>query len=259
MTPFNSLDPLTPRDALLFAGFGRGPPATIPHGTVHGAFEAAADSHPHALAVRTATGPSLTYAELERRANTLANQRLTQGLGRGQRAVLVYSRGAEMVVAILAVLKAGAQYVPLDGGVVAEDALAHIVADTGAPVVLCLSRFRAKVDGAVGNGVRIIELDNDGAAPVAWRLPDESRPRAGAGPEDGAYVIYTSGTTGKPKGVDVRHGGVTNTLLAEPSRLGIGVGKNVAQLLSVSFDMGEWSPEFLFRGNKIFSPRLDKG
>ncbi|KAI1047099.1 hypothetical protein LB505_010061 [Fusarium chuoi] len=57
------------------------------------------------------------------------------------------------------------------------------------------------------------------------------------GPDDGAYVIYTSGTTGRPKGVDVRHRGVTNTLLAEPSKLGIRPGRNVAQQLNVAFDM----------------------
>lgn len=77
---------------------------------------------------------------------------------------------------------------------------------------------------------------------MVGEVEDVSRPSVKVGPQNGAYVIYTSGTTGKPKGVDVRHGNVTNTLLAEPSKLGITVGKNVAQLLSVSFDMGKpWS------------------
>jgi non-ribosomal peptide synthetase component F len=121
--------------------------------------------------------------------------------------------------------------------VVTDETLEHIFLDTGAEFVLCLKKFRPKVGGVAHPGMQIIELD--GTSPDFSRLSDESRPRVKVGSEDGAYVIYTSGTTGKPKGVDIRHGGVTNTLLAEPSKLKIGAGKNVAQLLSVSFDMGK--------------------
>ena len=236
--PFHTTG-LSARDALLFTGFGRGPTAPIPFPTVHAAFEAAADAHPLNLAVRHHTGASVTYAELERRANRLANSLIADGLTKGSRVACVYSRGIDMVVAILAVLKAGGQYIPLDGGVIVDETLAHVLKDSGAAVVLTLRRFRAKVDGVARPGTRIVELDGDEAAAGAGRVVDESRPAVGVGPEDGAYAIYTSGTTGKPKGVDVHHGGITNTLLAEPARLGMCVGKNVAQLLSVSFDMGE--------------------
>ncbi len=235
---FHNISNLSARDQLLFSGFGRGPSATIPYNVVHHAFEARVDAEPLALAVRHHTGDSVTYAELERRANVLANRLMVQGMAPGQRVCLVYSRSIEMVVAILAVLKAGGQYIPLDGAVVTAETLEHIFTDTGAPFVLCLKRFRSKVDSVARPGTHVVELDGD--TPAAEHLPDEVRPHVAVGPEDGAYVIYTSGTTGKPKGVDVHHGGATSTLLTEPARLGIRAGKNVAQLLSVSFDMGAW-------------------
>jgi non-ribosomal peptide synthetase component F len=228
----------------LFTALGTGTSVPLPHTTLTAAFHAAADAHPLAMAVVPASDAAgagaepLTYAELDRRANVLANRLLLTGLRRGARVVCVYRRGVDMCVAVLAVLKAGAQYVPLDGGVVAPETLAHVLRDAGAPAVLTLRRFRAKVDAAVpGPGTRVVELDAPGGV-AGWRLPDERRPEVTVGPEDGAYVIYTSGTTGKPKGVDVRHGGACNTLLTEPGRLGIRAGKNVGQVLSVSFDMG---------------------
>ncbi|KAI1485804.1 surfactin synthetase subunit 3 [Biscogniauxia mediterranea] len=235
---FYSLDNLSQEEQVLFNKFGRGPRADIPFSLVHRAFENVVDHFPYVTAVRHHDGTTITYGELERRANILSNDLIKRGLRPGDRVCLVVSRSIELTVGIFAVLKAGAQYVPLDGGVVAEDALAHILHDTSSRFTLCLPKFRAKVDRhATKLGIEVIELDNNNDG--AWQ-GNQMRPRVAMDTTYGAYVIYTSGTTGKPKGVDVRHKNVTNNLLVEPASLRIGVGSNVAQLLNISFDMAAW-------------------
>ncbi|KAF6829992.1 nonribosomal peptide synthetase 12 [Colletotrichum plurivorum] len=232
--PFQSLESLSLADRVLFNQFSRGPSEVVPYHVVHHAFESIAAAHPDVTAVRHYDGTTITYRELNRRANILANElRTTHGLRKGDRVVLVYSRCIEMVVFIFAVLKAGGQYVPLDGGIIPEDTLGYDIADSQAPVVLCLPRFREKVLRSVPEDrrdvVRVVDLDDNS---WIWKHGNAGHPGVIVKPDDGAYVIYTSGTTGRPKGVDVRHEGVTNTLLAEPSKLGIRVGKNVAQQLN---------------------------
>ncbi|OLN85685.1 Linear gramicidin synthase subunit C [Colletotrichum chlorophyti] len=239
---FHSLDSLSLADRVLFNQFSRGPSDAIPYHVVHHAFESVAAAHPDVTAVRHYDGTTITYRELNRRANVLANElREAHGLRKGDRVVLVYSRCIEMVVFILAVLKAGGQYVPLDGGIIPEDTLGYDIADSNAPVVLCLPKFREKVLRSVPldrrDLVRVVDLDANSGL---WKYGNAGHPGVDVSPTDGCYVIYTSGTTGRPKGVDVRHEGVTNTLLAEPSKLGIRVGKNVAQQLNVGFDMCAW-------------------
>ncbi|KAJ2902012.1 Adenylate-forming reductase [Zalerion maritima] len=237
---FHNVENIPIADRVLFSQFGRGPSVPIPYRVVHHAFEAITDEHPGHLAVRHHDGATITYSQLEHRANSLANLLVSKGLKRGNRVCCVYSRGIHMVAAILAVLKAGGQYVPLDGGVVSEESLEHIFKDTGAQFVLCLDKHKGKVlRNLPETNPLVFSLDGPDSEETLW-CGDVSRPDVGSQPEDGTYIIYTSGTTGKPKGVDVKHDGVTNTLLAEPSKLGITVGKNVAQVLSVSFDMGAW-------------------
>lgn len=245
-TSFSSLDNLSPSDRRLFNLFGRGEAANPPHSIVHHAFEAIASAHPDAVAVRQHDGATITYGELDRRANILANHlRTSHGLSKGDRVVLVISRSIEMVVSILAVLKAGGQYVPVDGGVVPLETLAYQITDSGASIVLCLPKHKTKVQQSVqvvsaqksaDAGVAIVGVECD--SPL-WTSDDQNarNPSIDVHPQDGAYVIYTSGTTGKPKGVDVAHSNVTHTLLIEPAKLGITVGKQVAQQLNVAFDM----------------------
>ncbi|KAI5862061.1 hypothetical protein GGS23DRAFT_574336 [Durotheca rogersii] len=239
---FYSIESLSLADQARFNQFSRGPRVSIPYHVVHHAFEAIAAAHPHVTAVRHSDGTTITYRELDRRANMLANElKGTYGVTVGNRVVLVYSRCIEMVVFILAVLKAGGQYVPLDGGIIPEDTLGHGIVDSNASVVLCLPKFREKVERSIPAGrrssVKVLDLDKHS---LLWQQGNPVSPMVDVRPDNGAYVIYTSGTTGKSKGVDVRHEGVTNTLLAEPSRLGITVGKNVAQQLNVGFDMCAW-------------------
>jgi acyl-coenzyme A synthetase/AMP-(fatty) acid ligase len=243
-TFFHSLEGLPAQDRRLFNKFSRGSHSPIPYNVVHYAFEAVASANPSAIAIRDNTGTTITYRELDRRANILANElKSTYRVKKGDRVALVYSRCIEMVVFILATLKAGGQYVPLDGGIIPEEILCHDILDSKASVVLCIPKFLGKVQQSIsklrGSKVEVVAID---AHSTLWFTGDVLNPGVEVTAEDGAYIIYTSGTTGRPKGVDVRHRGITNTLLTEPSNLGITVGVNVAQQLNVGFDMCERFP-----------------
>ncbi|KAK4194357.1 hypothetical protein QBC40DRAFT_188357 [Triangularia verruculosa] len=236
--PFFSLESLSVEDRALFNRFGRGETIPLPFTRIHHAFESIAGKHPDVAAVQQFDGTVMTYGELERHANILANELRNQyGFRKGARAVLVYSRSIEMTIFILAVLKAGGQYVPIDGSIIPVETLSHVISDSSAEIVLCLPRYAEKATEAASHRSHILSLDlsND-----IWASGSATQLDVDVGPHDGAYVIYTSGTTGRPKGVDVTHGGVCNSLLVEPAKLEITIGTNVAQQLSVAFDMGAW-------------------
>ncbi|ORY59066.1 uncharacterized protein BCR38DRAFT_468373 [Pseudomassariella vexata] len=239
---FQSIQALSPGDQILFNRFGRGQTYPLAYDTVTAAFDAIVESYPYSTAVRECYGfeRTITYAELDWRSNIIANHLIgDHGLQPGQRVVCVYSRCIEMCAFIFGVMKAGGQYVPIDGAVMVEESLEHVIRDSEAPIVLCLSNFREKVERSLpeSSQARIVALDT--VDPI-WKKGDTRAPSVDIGPEDGAYVIYTSGTTGKPKGVDVKHEGTCNTLLNEPSKLGITVGTNVACVLMLGFDMCAW-------------------
>ncbi|PBP17989.1 hypothetical protein BUE80_DR011234 [Diplocarpon rosae] len=233
-SPFHGLEGLTFSDQILFNQFGRGSKQPTPFETIHEAFEHIADKQPNTIAAEQ-DGRSISYYELERAANRLANRLISMGLKPRQRVCLVVQRSLSMVVAMLAVLKAGCQYVPLDGQVTAEEALRHVIEDVKAPFILCLEKFHIKVSFLAEPTTRIVIVDDhfrDSESP--------QRPGLQVSRSDGAYAIYTSSSTGSPKGVDVSHGNVTNLLLNSPGNLAITEGIYVAQLLSISFDMGQW-------------------
>ncbi|HEY0638007.1 MAG TPA: amino acid adenylation domain-containing protein [Pseudonocardiaceae bacterium] len=223
-----ALSGLTERDRALFAGYGVGPAVRLPHRRVQDAIGAVARRWPEALAV-THRGERLTYRELDRRANALAHELVARGVRPGDRVGLLLRRSVPMVVGILAILKAGAAYVPQDARITPPGHLAHIVAAAGTDVVLTLAEFTDRVP----DGPAVIALDRfDGVAdhgPVV-------RPAA----DDTAVVIFTSGTTGRPNGVRVTHTNLCNVLLAGPASLGIRPGQRVAQLLNIAFDMAAW-------------------
>ncbi|KAK7964378.1 hypothetical protein PG988_011352 [Apiospora saccharicola] len=236
------MDPAVPGDQHLFHQYGRGPSIPLQHRTVTSAFESIAGTYPYAKAVRECFGQerTLTYAELDWRSNMVANHLITNyNLQPKQRVVCVYSRSLEMTIFILGVLKAGCQYVPIDGSVMVEESLQHVIRDSGAPIILCLSSFEEKVERSMplDSDATIVAID---ALDPLWRRGDTRNPEIPVGPYDGAYAIYTSGTTGAPKGVDVTHEGTCNTLLNEPGKLGITVGTNVSSVLMLGFDMCAW-------------------
>ncbi|MFI8537654.1 amino acid adenylation domain-containing protein, partial [Streptomyces aquilus] len=152
---------------------------------------------------------TLSYAELDARADVLARGLAARGVGRESRVGLCFPRGIEAVIAILAVWKAGGAYVPLDPAY-PSDRLAYMVADSHAELVLVAPETADRLSGEVET-VLLDELDGDQAV---RELPAIS-------PDQLAYVIYTSGSTGRPKGVVVSHAGLVNLAGAQIERFAV--------------------------------------
>jgi amino acid adenylation domain-containing protein len=169
--------------------------------TVHELFAAQSRSRPQATAVAS-EGESLTYGELNARANRLAHHLRALGVGPEVAVGVCLNRSLEAVVAVLAVLKAGGAYVPLEPAYPRER-LDFMLEDSAGPVIVTLARHLASLPDLSGR--RVVALDRDRELIEAQSAAD---PESGAGPDNLAYVIYTSGSTGRPKGVAVPHRGV---------------------------------------------------
>lgn len=190
-------------------------------------FEAQVSRTPNAVAavfgIETAT-----YRELNARANQLARYLQKAGAGPGTSVALCVERSVEMIVAMLAILKAGAAYVPLDPAY-PKDRLAFMLADSCAPLLLIQQQLLERMPR---DSSKIICLDSD------WELvARESRenPPNVATPESLAYVIYTSGSTGNPKGVTVPHRAIVR-LVRNTNYIQLTPDDRIAQASNASFD-----------------------
>lgn len=186
-------------------------------------------ARPDAVAV---IGPdeTLNYRQLDERARRVAGVLAAHGVGRGDVVGLHVERSAAMLVGILAVLHAGAAYLPLDPDYPAER-LDNMLADAGATVLLSQ---RALHDRRPSHPGPVVLLDDAGAiAGPPFTCTDGS-------PADPAYVIYTSGSTGRPKGVQVAHRSVVNLLAAGAASPPLAPGDVVLAIVSLSFDVSVW-------------------
>ncbi|EJC98159.1 nonribosomal peptide synthetase 12 [Fomitiporia mediterranea MF3/22] len=231
-----ALGSLSPAEQSLFTLFGCGESRRVPFSCVHHAFEYYASSQPSAVAVEH-LGDSISYAELDRQSSALAYHLRNMGIRPGTRVLLLVQRSIPMVIGILAILKAGGQYVPLDGGIVTQSTLEFIAEDSNASVILVLRAFVHRTSNFTHRQVVVLE---DALAIADRDDRHHAKPHDLSSPDDGVYVIYTSGTTGKPKGVSVMHRNVTNLVCLEPGNVGMAPGMRVAQLLNVAFDMCAW-------------------
>jgi amino acid adenylation domain-containing protein len=166
----------------------------------------AARRHPDAIAL-AAEGRTLTYAELDRRANQLAHRLRTLGVEPGEFVGLYVDRSLEMLLGILAVLKAGAAYLPLPPAYPAER-VTFMLSDTGARVVLSREREARTLPSFAGTVLLLDRVAGELAA-----LP-ATAPLGARDASTRAYVIYTSGSTGKPKGVPITHANLVHSTLA---------------------------------------------
>ncbi|MFK0295420.1 amino acid adenylation domain-containing protein [Streptomyces sp. NPDC090442] len=197
--------------------------------TIHGLFEARVARHPDQNAVLAPNGESLTYAELDARANQVARALRELGVEPGDRVAVLMERGPQMLVALYGVLKSGGAYVPVAPEYPA-DRIRFLLTDSRAKVVLT-GPGAPDVEVAPGTPVRRLEdLARGSTAPL--------EPRATS--RDLAYVIYTSGSTGKPKGVMVEHRSVVNRLAWMQRRYPIAGGDVLLQKTPVSFDVSVW-------------------
>ncbi|MBV9108491.1 MAG: amino acid adenylation domain-containing protein, partial [Gemmatimonadetes bacterium] len=197
---------------------------------IHRLFEEQVERTPGAVALRFEE-ESLTYAELNARANRLAHHLRGHGVGPEVRVGVLLERSLEMVVSLLAVLKAGGAYVPLDPGLPAER-LAYMLEDSAVPLVLVQAALRGAVPAREGVGVLAV----DALAEETASEPAEN-PAGGAGPDSLAYVIYTSGSTGRPKGVMNVHRGVVNLLWSMRGTVAMAPADRLLAVTTLAFDI----------------------
>ncbi|MBW8801136.1 MAG: amino acid adenylation domain-containing protein, partial [Streptomyces sp.] len=196
-------------------------------------FEAQVARTPEAVAV-VSGGVSVSYAELDARANRLAHYLISQGVGPESVVGLALPRGVEMISGILAVWKAGAGYLPVDVSQPAER-VAFTVKDSRAQLVLTTDEVLEDLPSV---GVRLLAVDGTLTAMQLAAAPTTS-PGVVVDPRSPAYVIYTSGSTGRPKGVAVTHGGLANYVSSVPARVGFeGEGGRYALLQAQATDLG---------------------
>jgi amino acid adenylation domain-containing protein len=194
---------------------------------VHQLVEEQAKRTPDSLAVRSA-GQSLTYGELNSRANFWAHRLLELGV-RPDTCVGIYAgRSAEMIVGVLAILKAGGAYVPLDPSYPPER-LSFMLEDSRAPLLLTQEGLLGR--GLAAGEVRVLTLDGEEGA------TREDNPPCAATPDNLAYVIYTSGSTGQPKGVAMPHRPLHNLLEWQIARSALPTGAKTLQFAPLSFDV----------------------
>ncbi|MFF2350911.1 amino acid adenylation domain-containing protein [Kitasatospora sp. NPDC058115] len=232
--PVDELELLTERERRLvveeFNATARQWPAA--EGWIHQAFEERARLHPQAEALRF-EGRSVGYRELDRRANRLAHRLRGLGVGRDVVVGVGMERSPELVVALLAVLKAGGAYLPLDPELPAAR-LEHMVRDARVPVLLTQRRVLGRLPEA---GAEVLCVEEFEAAP--GDAPDTA-PDVEVGGEDLAYVIYTSGSTGLPKGVMNVHAAIHNRLLWMQDAYRLDADDRVLQKTPFSFDVSVW-------------------
>ncbi len=228
----------------------------------HQAFEAQAACTPDtpALIFVPEAGPevTLTYAELNARANQLAHHLRSLGVGPESIVGLMVERSPEMIIGLLGILKAGGAYLPLDPAYPANR-IAFMLADSGARIVLTQARvletgnWKLETDGE-GRPGTLVRLDADWSD-IA-RRPTSNIPKSGfQTPDSLAYVIYTSGSTGTPKGVMVTHGGLVNHARDLQRNYRIGTEDRALLAISLSFDAaGETIYSSLLNGGALVAP-----
>jgi amino acid adenylation domain-containing protein/non-ribosomal peptide synthase protein (TIGR01720 family) len=175
-------------------------------------------------------GGTLSYLELNRRANRLARLLMKRGVGPGSRVAVSIERGPDLAVGLLGILKTGAAYAPLDPAQPRER-LRYIAEETGTVLAVTQERLHELISGL---GLRTVCLDSD-SDEIASQ-PDKNLD-TGLDPENAAYIVYTSGSTGKPKGIVARHRSVVNECVAFYRHHGLKAGERLLQFAALGFDV----------------------
>ncbi|MFB9903358.1 non-ribosomal peptide synthase/polyketide synthase [Allokutzneria oryzae] len=196
--------------------------------TVPALFEAAVAANPHGTAV-VFEDTNLSYVELNERANQLSHKLIADGVGPERIVALALPRSAELVVAVLAVLKAGGAYLPLDPNYPAER-IAFVIEDAQPTVVVTSSQVAVELPSPVA---RIVVEEHEGGSV-------ENPVRADLRPDNAAYVIYTSGSTGKPKGVLIPHQNVVRLFERTEQWFHFGQSDVWTLFHSYAFDFSVW-------------------
>jgi amino acid adenylation domain-containing protein len=223
---------VSPADQLQLLRWNEVVAAPAPAATLVERFEAQVARHPQRTAV-VHEGDTLSYAELNRRANQLAHALIEQGVGPDTLVGLCTVRSLDMVVGLLGILKAGGAYVPLDPDYPA-DRLAFMLEDAAIRVLVTQADLLDRLPGQVAV---TLCLDRDAAEMAALPVHD---PLVELQPDDLAYVIYTSGSTGRPKGCLVTHANVTRLFTVSEPLYGFGADDVWTLFHSYAFDFSVW-------------------
>lgn len=224
----DAMDFLDPAERLRVRGWSLGETGTLdPDASLDGMVSAQAARTPQAVAV-CCDRETLTYAELERRANCLAHALIAAGAGPDARVGICMRRSASMVVALLASVKAGAAYVPLDPDLPRER-LRYMVRDSAPALVLADRDLAALVEDEAPVLCPDDAGTGEGGAPASPRHPEQL-----------AYLIYTSGSTGAPKGAGNRHAAVCNRLAWMQRAYRLDASDTVLQKTPFGFDVSVW-------------------
>ncbi|WP_168702039.1 non-ribosomal peptide synthase/polyketide synthase, partial [Gordonia paraffinivorans] len=204
-------------------------PASLPPRTLPQIFADAATVNPHQVAVEDGER-TITYSELDARSNRLARVLLERGVRAGSFVAVAMPRSLDTIVAVWAIAKTGAAFLPVDPNYPAER-IEHMLTDSAVRVGVTTSRHRAvlsdQVDWLTVDGItEVLENRSDGPVPTASRV----------NVDDAAYVIYTSGSTGLPKGVVVTHRGLADLVAEQQAHMLIEPGSRTLQFASPSFD-----------------------
>ncbi len=230
-TPLSELDCVPAEERTQLLSWGDGGASPEPRATILDLFARQVKERPDAAALVAEDG-ALSYRELDCAANRLAHtlrHRLTNAdFLASPRIALVAERRAELLVGLLAILKAGAAYVPVDPDFPA-DRVALMLEDSGCVAVLASRSLVGDLSAPAG--VPVIGLDESDAA-----LPDTA-PDVAVGPDALAYLIYTSGSTGKPKGTRLFHRNAASFFAALPQAFGFAPGQRLLAITTVSFDI----------------------
>jgi amino acid adenylation domain-containing protein/non-ribosomal peptide synthase protein (TIGR01720 family) len=245
-----SMDVLDEGEHVRSEGWGNRAELTQPVSTpvsIPALFAAQVARTPEAVAV-TFDDRSMTYRELDEAANRLAHVLAGEGVGPGQRVALLLSRSAEAIVAMLAVVKTGAAYVPIDPAVPAAR-VGFVLGDAAPIAAVTTAELRPRLDG---RDLAVIDV-HDLGDPATGSHP--STPLPGPAPDDVAYLIYTSGTTGTPKGVAIPHRNVTRLLETLDADLEL-AGQVWTQCHSLAFDFSVWEiwGALLYGGRLVVVP-----
>ncbi|BBZ68362.1 hypothetical protein MINS_37910 [Mycolicibacterium insubricum] len=207
-----------------------GTPVSSSGVSIPGLFARQVVAGPDAVALRF-DGVSVSYRGLDEASNRLAHVLIARGAGPGARVGLLLPRSADAITAILAVLKTGAAYVPVDPGH-PDERVGFVFGDAGPVAVVTTAGLRDRV---AGFDVPIIDIED----PVIAEQP-VTPVEGGPVVDDVAYLIYTSGTTGKPKGCAITHRSVVELLGPLQAELGSGSGQVWSQCHSLAFDFSVW-------------------
>ena len=236
--PVTALEILTPRERDQILARWNDASRDVPQATLPELFQRQVARTPDATAVVHGQA-AMSYAELNTRANQLARYLVPLGAAPEQLVAVAMDRSPELVVTMLAVVKSGAAYLPVDPGHPA-DRIGYMLAEAAPVTVLTTRLLRQRLPA----GARYVLLDDPAVAAELGRLPGgdltAADRRGGVHSGSPAYVIYTSGSTGRPKGVIVSHAGIVNYLARQHAEFGLTAADRILHKSSVSFDASAW-------------------